>query len=99
MADGSGATLAQLLKRLRLAAGLTQEELAEAAGISTRSVSDLERGVNRTTRKETARLLANALRLSGSTRELFEATARGQAPGNEQGEQPKAGQLRSRRHH
>ncbi len=93
MADGSGATLAQLLKRLRLAAGLTQEELAEAAGISTRSVSDLERGVNRTTRKETARLLANALRLSGSTRELFEATARGQAPGNEQGEQPKAGRL------
>ena len=31
-----GATLAQLLKRLRVTAGLTQEELAEAAGISPR---------------------------------------------------------------
>jgi predicted ATPase/transcriptional regulator with XRE-family HTH domain len=93
VADGSGATLAQLLKRLRLAAGLTQEELAEAAGISTRSVSDMERGVRPTTRKDTAQLLADALRLSGSTRELFEAIARGQTPGNEQDEPPKAGRL------
>jgi predicted ATPase/transcriptional regulator with XRE-family HTH domain len=74
-----GATLAQLLKRLRVTAGLTQEELAEAAGISPRSVSDLERGINRTARKDTARLIADALGLSGSTRDLFEATARGQA--------------------
>ena len=75
-----GATLAQLLKRLRVTAGLTQEELAEAAGISPRSVSDLERGINRTARKDTARLIADALGLSGSMRELFEATARGQVP-------------------
>jgi len=93
VADGSGATLAQLLKRLRLSAGLTQEELAQAAGISTRSVSDLERGISRTTRKDTARLIADALQLSGSARELFEATARGRAPGSEQGRQPGAGQL------
>ena len=73
-------TLAQLLKRLRVTAGLTQEELAEAAGISPRSVSDLERGINRTARKDTARLIADALGLSGSMRELFEATARGQVP-------------------
>jgi len=72
-----GATLAQLLKRLRVTAGLTQEELAEAAGISPRSVSDLERGINRTARKDTARLIADALGLSGSMRELFEATALG----------------------
>ena len=75
-----GATLAQLLKRLRVTAGLTQEELAQAAGISPRSVSDLERGINRTARKDTARLIADALSLSGSMRELFEATARGQVP-------------------
>ena len=80
MADGSGATLAQLLRRLRLSAGLTQEELAEAAGISARSVSDLERGITRTTRKDTARLIADALRLSGPDREMFEATARGRIP-------------------
>ncbi len=79
MADAPDARLAELLKRLRLAAGLTQEELAQAAGISTRSVSDLERGIARTARKETARLLGDALGLSGSARELFEAVARGRA--------------------
>jgi len=93
VADGSGTTLAQLLRRLRLAAGLTQEELAEAAGISTRSVSDIERGVSRTTRKDTARLIADALRLSGPGRELFEVTARGGALGSGQDEPPQPGRL------
>lgn len=93
MADVSGATLAQLLKSLRLSAGLTQEELAEAAGISTRSVSDLERGVSRTTRKDTARLIADALGLSGSARELFEVTARGRVPDGGQADQRDAGTL------
>ena len=31
-----------LLRRYRVAAGLTQEELAERAGVSTRGISDLE---------------------------------------------------------
>jgi tetratricopeptide (TPR) repeat protein/transcriptional regulator with XRE-family HTH domain len=66
-----------LLRRLRDGAGLTQEELAEAAGLSPRSVSDLERGINRTARKETARLLADALSLTGPVRDQFEAAARG----------------------
>jgi predicted ATPase/transcriptional regulator with XRE-family HTH domain len=80
VADESGSTpLAQLLKTLRAAAGLTQEELAEAAGISGRSVSDLERGINRTARRDTTRLIADALGLSGAIRELFEATARGKS--------------------
>jgi non-specific serine/threonine protein kinase len=68
-----------LLRQLRDGAGLTQEELAEAAGLSPRSVSDLERGINRTARKDTARLLAGALGLAGPQRELFEAAARGRA--------------------
>ena len=93
VADGAGATFAQLLKRLRLDAGLTQEELAEAAGVSARSVSDLERGVNRTARKDTARLIADALGLSGATRELFEATARGREPASEQDGPPDPGRL------
>ena len=38
---------ADLLRQLRVEARLTQEELADAAGLSPRSVSDLERGVNR----------------------------------------------------
>ena len=35
---------AELLRQLRTEAQLTQEELAEAASLSARSVSDLERG-------------------------------------------------------
>jgi transcriptional regulator with XRE-family HTH domain len=50
---------------------LTQEELAQAAGISTRAVSDLERGVNRTAHKDTARLLAAALGLREQAAELL----------------------------
>jgi DNA-binding XRE family transcriptional regulator len=48
--------LAGLLRQLRGEARLTQEELAQAAGLSPRSVSDLERGINRTARKDTAPL-------------------------------------------
>ncbi|HTP16739.1 MAG TPA: helix-turn-helix transcriptional regulator [Streptosporangiaceae bacterium] len=74
------ASLGQLLRQLRIDAGLTQEELAEAASLSPRSISDLERGVSLTARKETARLLADALHLAGSDRVAFEAVARGRAP-------------------
>ena len=75
-----GLSFAGLLRRLRAGARLTQEELAEAAGVSPRSVSDLERGVNRTARKDTALLLADALSLTGQVRVLFVAAARGRAP-------------------
>ena len=68
---------AGLLRQLRAQAGLTQEELAEAAGLSPRSVSDLERGINRTARKDTALLLAGALGLAEQVRGLFVAAARG----------------------
>ena len=70
-------TFAGLLRRLRTQARLTQEELAEAAGLSPRSVSDLERGIAATPRRETVRLLADALGLAGQTRAEFEAVARG----------------------
>src|SRR5512141_663631 len=73
-------TFAALLRQLRAEARLTQEELAEAARLSPRSVSDLERGINRTARKETAVLLAGALSLAGPVRELFVAAARGKGP-------------------
>jgi len=76
-------SFADLLRQLRAAARLTQEELAEAAGISPRSVSDLERGINRTARKDTALLLADALNLTGPVRTAFVAAARGRAPAEE----------------
>jgi tetratricopeptide (TPR) repeat protein/transcriptional regulator with XRE-family HTH domain len=69
-----------LLRQLRDEAGLTQDELAEAAQVSQRAVSDLERGINRTARKDTALLLAGALGLDGPARELFIAAARGRGP-------------------
>ena len=72
-------TFAGLLRKLRTDARLTQEELAEAAGLSQRAISDLERGVNLTARKDTARLLADALHLLGPARAQFEAVARGRA--------------------
>ena len=74
-------TFGQLLRQLRIDAGLTREELAEAAAISPRSVSDLERGVSLTARKDTARLLADALGLAGGARADFEAIARGRPGG------------------
>jgi tetratricopeptide (TPR) repeat protein/transcriptional regulator with XRE-family HTH domain len=72
-------TFAGLLRHLRAGAGLTQEELAEAACVSLRSVSDLERGRVAAPQKDTVRLLADALRLTGPVRAQFEAVARGRA--------------------
>ncbi len=80
VAEQAGLGFGGLLRQLRNDAGLTQEELAEAARISQRAVSDLERGINRTARKDTALLLAGALGLDGPARELFVAAARGRTP-------------------
>jgi transcriptional regulator with XRE-family HTH domain len=68
MADRPGDAFGALLKRHRLTAGLTQEEMAERAGISARAVSDLERGGGRTPRLETVGLLAAGLGLSAEQR-------------------------------
>ena len=80
MAEQAVLSFGGLLRQLRAEAGLTQEELAEAAGLSPRSVSDLERGVNRTAHKDTAGLLADALGLTEPVRALFVAAARGRGP-------------------
>ena len=77
--DAPVVTFAALLRQLRMSADLSQEELAETAGVGVRTVSDLERGVALTARKDTARLLADALRLTGAARASFEAAARGRA--------------------
>jgi transcriptional regulator with XRE-family HTH domain len=67
-----------LLKRLRTAAELTQEELAERSGVSTRLVSDLERGIITRPRRDTLQMLADGLRLTGEARDDFLAAGRGQ---------------------
>ena len=53
-----------LLKRYRLGAGLSQEGLAARAGLSSRTISDLERGVHGAPHADTFALLTSALSLS-----------------------------------
>src|SRR6516165_10999326 len=77
MAEQAIVGFAGLLRQLRAGAGLTQQELAKAAAVSPRSVSDLERGINRTARHDTAVRLAGALGLAEPARSLFVAAARG----------------------
>jgi predicted ATPase/transcriptional regulator with XRE-family HTH domain len=67
---------AETLRRARRDAGLTQEQLAERASISTRAVSDLERGINRAPQQETLRLLAEALELPPEERRRWQALRR-----------------------
>jgi tetratricopeptide (TPR) repeat protein/DNA-binding XRE family transcriptional regulator len=64
-AEQCPANFAALLKLSRVDAQLAQEELAARAGLSVRSVRDIERGRVRYPRPETARLLGVALGLSG----------------------------------
>jgi tetratricopeptide (TPR) repeat protein/transcriptional regulator with XRE-family HTH domain len=66
-----------LLRELRVQAQLTQQALAGAAGLSLRTVNDLERGAAATPQRETVRLLGDALGLVGAERARFETAARG----------------------
>ena len=77
MEEEATSGFAGLLRQLRAGARLTQQELAKAAGVSPRAVSDLERGINRTARQDTAVRLAGALGLAEPVRSLFVAAARG----------------------
>jgi transcriptional regulator with XRE-family HTH domain len=61
----------ELLKRYRTAATLTQEELAERAGLSARGVQDLERGLRCSPHPDTARRLAEALGLADAERAVL----------------------------
>jgi predicted ATPase/DNA-binding XRE family transcriptional regulator len=65
-----------LLRQLRTAAALSQEELAERSGLSRRGISDLERDLRQAPRLETVRLLTDALALSGPDRTALLAAAR-----------------------
>ncbi|MFE5735183.1 ATP-binding protein [Streptomyces sp. NPDC056528] len=64
-----------LLHRLRTRAGLSQEELAHAAGVSVRALSYLERGQSRGPQRRTVQALAAALRLDGAGARELEHTA------------------------
>lgn len=65
-----------LLRRHRMACGLTQEDLAAASGLSPDAIGTLERGTRRVPRRDTAELLADALSLGDADRAAFLRQAR-----------------------
>jgi transcriptional regulator with XRE-family HTH domain len=69
-------TFGSLLRSYRRIAGITQEELAERAGVSADTISNLERGVAHVPRKETLHLLVEALRLAPEEQDTLLAAAR-----------------------
>jgi tetratricopeptide (TPR) repeat protein/transcriptional regulator with XRE-family HTH domain len=77
MASAQPLSFARLLLRYRLAANLTQEQLAHRAQLSARGISDLERGVKARPHAYTVAALAKALGLSEAERAAFETAARG----------------------
>jgi transcriptional regulator with XRE-family HTH domain len=67
----------ELLRNSRLRAVLTQEELAERAGLSVRAVGKLESGETTRPRQATVRMLADALGLDEPELTSFIASAFG----------------------
>ncbi|MDT0466215.1 NB-ARC domain-containing protein [Streptomyces gibsoniae] len=71
-----------LLRRLRLAASLTIEELSEASGVSVRGIGELERGRRGAPQRRTVAALADGLAPTDADRERLLAAARaGRTPG------------------
>jgi transcriptional regulator with XRE-family HTH domain/tetratricopeptide (TPR) repeat protein len=76
-----GEDLGALLRRYRVAANLTQEELAEKATMSATAVAALERGRRRSPRMSTLRHIALALDLNDVEMEALTAAAADAASG------------------
>lgn len=74
--DAQGTGFGDLLRRHRRDAGLSQEGLAELAGLSVDAIAALERGRRRAPRPHTLRLLTDALRLGAADRARLTAAAR-----------------------
>ena len=68
---GKSSSFAGVLRRHRVAAGLSQQALAERAGISTRGLSDLERGLSQAPRLDTLKRLADALGMDAAARQAL----------------------------
>ena len=77
----TGASLATTLRALREAAGLSQEELAERAGLSSHAISALERGTRTRPYPHTVRALCDALDADAASRAALIASvpARGRS--------------------
>ena len=69
-----------LLRQMRRQTELTQEDLADRAGLSVRTIRRLETGESANPQLETVRLLADALRLESDDRTRLLKVAGGQDP-------------------
>src|SRR5438105_2906850 len=69
-------SLGERLRRHRIESGLTQEELAERAGLSVRGLSDLERGVRRFPYPDTLERLADVLKIGEQQRAALQHARR-----------------------
>jgi tetratricopeptide (TPR) repeat protein/transcriptional regulator with XRE-family HTH domain len=78
------------LRHARIAAGMSQEELADRSGMSVRAISDLERGRTRRPYPRSIRLLASALRLPEPVGEELVGLCRGDREGEQAGPRPQA---------
>ncbi|MDF2739000.1 MAG: transcriptional regulator, family [Actinomycetia bacterium] len=83
MSDRSTHHFGPLLRRHRLAAGLSQAELAERAGLSPDAIRALESGRRATPRPYTVRALAEALALAEEDRLQLYAAAQTEPPSPE----------------
>jgi transcriptional regulator with XRE-family HTH domain len=71
--QGVPAPFGALLREYRLAAGLSQEALAERAGLSVQGLSALENGRRQIPHRQTVTLLAQALGLTSDQAAALEA--------------------------
>jgi transcriptional regulator with XRE-family HTH domain len=79
-------TFGTLLRRYRAASGLSQEALAERAGLSRRGIADLERGARRFPFGETVRRLSDALDLVSTDHAALMHAATPRAKGSSRGD-------------
>ena len=82
MSRGQYSPFGARLRRLREAAGLTQEELASRAGLAAKNISDLERGERKRPYPHTVRSLADALKLPEDERAALFAAVPKRGGGN-----------------
>lgn len=73
MAEQQDLSFGEHLRRLRIVAGLTQEQLAERAGLTVNAISSLERGTRQHPYPHTIQALAMALGLSDEERAALAA--------------------------
>src|ERR1051326_4252242 len=91
---GEAISFAALLRGHRHAAGLTQEQLAERAGLSVHGIQKLERGATHPYRDTAQRLIA-ALRLEGEDEARLRSAV---APVRRHGSEPRASAKADARH-